>query len=501
MHIYKKIAIRIIFLLVLLAIVNAIYSKFGYQQELEKYAPIGQKIKTLDQGMDILYLSHENNTGYLNNDLDRRGIDQLLQDYYPELRLKAITFPRAHPGIYADLSNALGKDRDSLTIVLALNLRSFGPGWKNARLEKQYRKDLLFVQPGPPLWNRFLVLFNAYFHLSEEENWEHIHRVWNKKIFTKAEGFKYTSVKSWDRAVATRGIRDEQGKYDVAKTETATQYIKSYAFRLDGTRNEMIRSLDEIVSTAEKNKWKLVLSMLPVNIEKAEGLVGNDLMQLVMQNRHFLMSRYLDKGLQVIDLTSLLPGDAFIEVNQPTSRYDEMGRKEIAYEIANALSTIFPEKYQPSVRNYHENLSVANHDCEKYLGWGQEGTFSNEQAHSGHFSSKVYNAKPYGLTFEYEFSDPKQFQADSVIFECMLYTNELPDYSSLVIDQTDSTGKQNYFSIPFDQIVQYKTTDQWQSVTFRYPILKTAKQLKVYPLNNSTQAIYIDDITIRLIKE
>lgn len=77
---------------------------------------------------------------------------------------------------------------------------------------------------------------------------------------------------------------NEDGSKNSEATVLACHYIKTYAFQIDTIQNPRIKDFDNIVALAKKRNWNLVFNLMAENIDKAESLVGNELVSFIKQN-------------------------------------------------------------------------------------------------------------------------------------------------------------------------------------------------------------------------
>ena len=90
--------------------------------------------------------------------------------------------------------------------------------------------------------------------------------------------------------MAWHGWFDEQGQRGQEMTDLACHYIKAHAFQIRDD-NPRIKDFDKIVELCKERGWNLVFNILPENVDKANELVGKDLLFLMKQNRDYLVKR------------------------------------------------------------------------------------------------------------------------------------------------------------------------------------------------------------------
>jgi len=343
---WSYIAVRILSLVLLFSGMNLLYKHVFFEKDLQKYSSIINLIRDVPPDVDIIYLGESSNNTAHEDDQDKRKISDFIADYYPGLALYDMTKPAAHAGIFKVLLQQLPAESEVETLIVTLTLRSFNAQWIHSPLETSLQKSLVLLLPNPPLFNRFLLSFKAYEIKTKEEREQDFKKQWVEDKLHFPYEFPHEDVSQWNRWMAYKGIRDEQGEIDRAQTELACHYIKAYGFQIDTLENPRIADFDAIVELALHREWKLVFNLMAENMEKAGQLVGEDLIFLMNQNRELLKHYYGSKGVIVVDNLSSVEDQFFIDQTWTTEHYAEGGRKTIAKGVAAALLTWYPDEYR-----------------------------------------------------------------------------------------------------------------------------------------------------------
>lgn len=343
---YKYIAVRMALLVILLLLMNILYTQLFFEKDLQKYSPLIDLVRTLPPDADIIYLGESSNNTPREDDHDRRKISDFIADYYPGLGVYDLTKPAGHAGVFKVLLEHIPKESKIETVVVTLNLRSFNAQWIHSTLETSLQKSLVLLKPYPPLVNRFLLSFKAYDIKTDEEREREFKKQWVHDQLHFPYDFPFKDVRQWDRWMSNNGFRDGSGEQDRALTELACHYIKAYGFQIDTLSNPRIRDFDEIVELARRRGWNLVFNLMAENSEKADQLVGDDLIFLMEQNRELLKDYYGVKGVVVVDNLSSVEDEQFIDQTWTTEHYAEKGRKTIARNVAGTLRTWYGEEYR-----------------------------------------------------------------------------------------------------------------------------------------------------------
>jgi len=343
---WTDIALRLFTLLVLLAGMNLLYKRLFFEKDLQEYSPIINLVRDMPLDAEIIYLGESSNNTAREDDLDKRKISDFIGDYYPDLSLYALTKPAAHAGVFKVLLQHMPEESKVETVIVTLTLRSFNAQWIHSPLETSLQKSLVLLKPHPPLVNRFLLSFKAYDIKTKEEREQEFIRQWKRDKLQFPYAFPHENVRKWDRWMSDTGIRDESGEIDRPQTELACHYIKAYGFQIDTLTNPRIADFDDIVELARKRGWRLVFNLMAENTEKAEQLVGDDLIFLMDENRDLLLNYYRSKGVVVVDNLSAVEDQQFIDQTWTTEHYGEKGRKTIARNVAAALLPWYQDEYK-----------------------------------------------------------------------------------------------------------------------------------------------------------
>ena len=343
---WKNIALRIVTVLVLFLLMNLLYKHLFFENDLQNYSSIINLVRDVPAEADIIYLGESSNNTAREDDLDKRKISDFIGDYYPGLALYDLTKPAAHAGVFTVLLQQMPVESEVETVIVTLTLRSFNAQWIHSPLETSLKKSLVLLRPYPPLLNRFLLSFKAYEIKTKEERERDFKRQWVKDKLHFPYEFPHEDVSKWNRWMAYKGIIDEQGEIDRAQTELACHYIKAYGFQIDTLKNPRIGDFDAIVELARERGWKLVFNLMAENTEKAESLVGEDLIFLMNENRELLLNYYRSKGVLVVDNLSSVEDQLFIDQTWTTEHYAERGRKTIAKGVAGAMKIWYGDEYR-----------------------------------------------------------------------------------------------------------------------------------------------------------
>ena len=469
----KKLLIRIGIVLVMLPILNWVYSKWFFEKDLRKHSDIVElSWQVTDDSCRIIYLGESSNNHYGDEESNHRKISDFTADYFPTVKMGDLTKEASHAQTYYYMLKHIPATSAVETVVVTMNLRSFGPLWIYSKLETPLRKQLVLLEDYPPLVNRFLLAFKAYPIKTEEEWNELVFEHWRNDTFS-IPNFAWRTNVDWDYGMYSYGWYDQQGQRDWDVTALACHYIKTYAFEINDD-NPRVKDFDAIVALCRERGWNLVFNLMAENVDKANELVGKDLMLLFKNNHDYLLQRYGGlEGVTVVDNLDLVRDVNFIDQDWTTEHYYEEGRRIVADHLALALREFYPDDYQ--------NPDSLKLDKGHYY-------FGETNALDSH--------RPYGSTLV--------LTADSIcpdwsMVNVAFEVKKHDDLGKLVL-AVEKHGPQGEVAIDsYEVMPQVLKTDKWDFATFALPIdsvFRTAEQVKLYTYNFSDSAVEVRNFDI-----
>lgn len=340
----KKVLLPILAAAGLLVLMNWIYTRWFYRQDLLEHSDIVEASwQAATDSLELVYLGESSNKTYGKSDTDHRKISEMLAEQLPDMRCGDITKEASHAEVYYYLLKNIPKENTIKTVVVTMNLRSFGPNWIYSTLETALQKKLVLMKDYPPLVNRALLAFKAYPIRSDAEWYQLSEKSREKAPLVFPYPFPYKTMAEWDLAVASEGVKDSLGQRDQALTELTTHFIKNYGFQIRDD-NPRVRDFDRIVKLAQKQGWNLVFNIMAENTDRAKELVGDDLLFLMRQNVEYLTQRYEAMGVTVVNNLEAVRDPQFIDRTWPTEHYYQTGRQTIARNLADALKVTLNSK-------------------------------------------------------------------------------------------------------------------------------------------------------------
>ena len=461
----------------LLVAMNWVYTKWFFEKDLLEHSDIIELPRqVVADSCQVVYLGESSNNTYGYAESDHRKISAMVSAYFPKVRVGDMTKSASHAQTYYTMLKQVPKDAPVETVIVTMNLRSFDAGWIYSRLETALRKQIVLLQDYPPLMNRFLLAFKAYPIRSEEE-WDAIARKhWKKDPLDFPYDFEWNNTHQWDSAMAWGGWHDFEGQRDQQLTELACHYIKSYAFQIRDD-NPRIKDFDAIVDLCRERGWHLVFNLMAENVDKANELVGKDLLFLMKQNRDYLMQRYdTQEDVTVVNNLDLVRDVNFIDQDWTTEHYYGEGRHIIAHQVAQALRQYYPNEYQ--------DLGSLQYEAGHYCFEGSEDELNVERPYSQTLILPADSLQPdWGMV--------------NIAVE-MLQPDTLNDVQ-IVIEKNGEQGKTSTY---YDLGPQIQSIGKWEFATFALPIDSTfreAEQIKFFVYNPSTSSVRVRrfDISFR----
>lgn len=320
-------------LMIVLAICAA-YQTWLWRSEADRYGD--QLTELLDKAdtCDLLFFTESSNANTSPRDSIKLSISKLFAAHYPQYTISAVDKPAVHGGVFVALLNRLPERRKVQTIIVTMNLRSFGQAWIHSQLESQLMKaNVMYANP-PLALNKWRMIFGGYDHRSASERDKLKEHQWRTDTLRFPFDYPYHTIRAWDDGFGNGKYLHPDGSWDLPKIALACHYIKAYAFQIDTLTNPRIHDFDQMVEIAQRKKVRLVFHLMAENTAYADSLVGPELTFLMRQNRDLLVERYTRKGVQVVDQLERVPGKYYTDQNWTTEHYWYEGRKLLADQLA-----------------------------------------------------------------------------------------------------------------------------------------------------------------------
>jgi hypothetical protein len=329
MSLFQKIALRLVFIALVLVLGNWIYSRWFYDDFLDEHGSLLLMQKDHSDA-DYLYYSASSEFSYHPNDTNTSRITKLI-DEQTKASVKPVALAAHHAGIFAEVIQHL-KTNEVKGLIVSLNYRSFSPEWLESHNENSLLQSKVLYGKRPALLNRLLMSLNAYDQVSNDEREKRFLEMFRE--WKLPYGAPKNTIESWCMV-------EKYGDWRQPKRQLADHYIKNFAFVLHENSPRM-SDFDRIAQMANERNLNLIFIIIPENMEEAHELLGNDLTDLMNKNREFLRKRYHRPKQQqyVLDIMDILNDENFIDRKFPTEHYNFEGRKAVADTIASFLNSI-----------------------------------------------------------------------------------------------------------------------------------------------------------------
>lgn len=457
----------------MLVVLNWVYSKWFFEKDLREHSDIVElSWQVTDDSCRIIYLGESSNNHYGDEEANRRKISDFTADYFPTVKMGDLTKEASHAQTYYYMLKHIPATSAVETVVVTMNLRSFGPLWIYSKLETPLRKQLVLLEDYPPLVNRFLLAFKAYPIKTEEEWNELVFEHWRNDTFN-IPNFAWHTTADWDYGMYSYGWYDQQGQRDWDVTALACHYIKTYAFEINDD-NPRVKDFDAIVDLCRERGWNLVFNLMAENVDKANELVGKDLMLLFRLNRDYLLKRYGNmEGVTVVNNLNLVRDVNFIDQDWTTEHYYEEGRRIVADHLAQALREFYPG-------DYHNPDSLKLDVGHYFLG----GTriLDEQQPYSMTLALTADSIRPDWGMVNVAFEIKQQDELSKPV---------------LAVEKHNPSGEVAIDSYAVNKPVQENGT--WDFATFALPIdtaFRSAQKIKLYVHNFSESEVQIRNLDV-----
>ena len=321
-----KVLLRLAVGVLVFFVANIWYVSSGLRNEERlKFSPVAGKLDSAFLHGDVVYLGESSNTSF-NPWTDTFGysVSEFLQMYLPQNRVRGVSHDGYHVGLFSQMLGLMPEhwaDSSRKTVVITVNMRSFGPSAMFNGNEASNQQEAIFYSHRMALLNRVFVSLHHYDSRDAREM-ERAKTQWFRtkdlrlnggagnhygnthgdgRMVSKGEEFFYHNTVKWwlrdlQRQYAPEFMKQKlgpvSGDADLARVmPMAEAYLKEFAFLLD-EENPRVQALDAIVSKCKQEQVNVVFVLLMPNFDHAHRLFGEELTQLMDYNMDFLRKRF-----------------------------------------------------------------------------------------------------------------------------------------------------------------------------------------------------------------
>ena len=288
-----------------------------YKKERMKFSPVASKLDSAFLNGDVVYLGESSNTSF-NPWTDTFGysVSEFLQMYLPQNRVRGVSHDGYHVGLFSQMLGLMpthwSLQVPKKTLVITVNMRSFGPSAMFNGNEASNQQEAIFYQDRWALLSRMYVSLHHYDNRDAREM-ERAKTQWFRtrdlrlnggagyhygvthgdgRMVPKGEEFFYHNTVKWWLRDLQRQFAPVSGDADLARVmPMAEAYLKEFAFLLDD-QNPRVQALDAIVEKCKREQVNVVFVLLMPNFDHANRLFGKELVDLMNYNMDFLRKRF-----------------------------------------------------------------------------------------------------------------------------------------------------------------------------------------------------------------
>ena len=162
-----KVLLRLAVGVLVFFVANIWYVSSGLRNEERlKFSPVAGKLDSAFLSGDVVYLGESSNTSF-NPWTDTFGysVSEFLQMYLPQNRVRGVSHDGYHVGLFSQmlgLMPAHWSDSSRKTVVITVNMRSFGPSAMFNGNEASNQQEAIFYSHRMALLNRVFVSLHHY---------------------------------------------------------------------------------------------------------------------------------------------------------------------------------------------------------------------------------------------------------------------------------------------------------------------------------------------------
>lgn len=244
---------------------------------------------------------------------------QLLAQKLPGCNVLALSSRGLNFVMYDLIVRYLREKTDHInTIILPLNVRSFGASWfysDTHRFEKM-RTALIMGRMNLQAFERPARLVSAF---------------QTKKLSPEYLSNKVTE----EYNDLTRRERIEYGTRDISSLTIGPARI-AYNYEIDSA-HPLFQALDSLASHCQETDTRLILYAIPINFEWIEDNLGEFTARTARQNLKILADYCEKSGIELLDYTDALPGEEVLIRGSTAGHLRGIGRAHLAELIASSL--------------------------------------------------------------------------------------------------------------------------------------------------------------------
>lgn len=337
-NIIQKTATKLLLITVLIIVLNAIYGHWLWYDDVDRYADTLENLWPHQDRSQVIYFGESSNFHQEFADTPKQRISGYLDGLLPQIEVGTVDNAGLSPASFLHIMRHIPKQGPTRAVVVGMNLRALGPTWIYDPNSNYLHRANALIAPGPRLINRFFIALKWYDYRDAKQLAASMEMAWKQPLDCGGK-CPYPNTNDWNRGVANGGVLRGDGTWDPDKIAMACHYIKNYGFNIDLADNGVIQDFDQMVMLARERGWRLYFHLLPVNLEEANQLAGNELCAIILHNAQLLTDRYHqpENQVYVVDNVQLLPDSAFTDRKFPVEHYHNWAKWRCAARIAKEM--------------------------------------------------------------------------------------------------------------------------------------------------------------------
>jgi len=195
----KKISIRVFGLLLLVTVLNFIYTYTFFKKDLKNKGKQALEIKQTQDSTDIYYFAKSSNFNARKTNSIQNSISEITNFFYAKLKITSIQTSAVHAFMFKNRLTQFNTSKKlPKAIVVTVNARSFNADWINSKLETQLQESMVLMRPYPNIINRFALSLKLFDNKTEQEREKIMLTNWDTTKLIFPFEFKYKTVRQWD---------------------------------------------------------------------------------------------------------------------------------------------------------------------------------------------------------------------------------------------------------------------------------------------------------------
>jgi len=282
-------------------------------------------LQGLKEGATVVYFGDSTLAYSDKDDIDKRLLSEMVEE-----NLNGQTIIAVHQGAFhlrvfeAYVSFIVIQDHKPKSIILPINLRSFGPQW-DLRPGYQFTSEIYRLSPQR---TQPKVLLDRIKKLSDDpqKREEEITEWLEQPIF-----FNRTQI-----GVVNDFHYPLFGNEAQLNEKISEKFTYNYLFALDKS-HKGLASLKNIVHLTQQHNITLVMYITPLNYQNGEKYVGDAFVPLIEHNVDIIKETVKSNRGTIYDFTFLLNSSEFSYDYIPDEHLNEAGKLHLAHAVALAL--------------------------------------------------------------------------------------------------------------------------------------------------------------------